>query len=195
VASYETPVLIVGGGGFGLSTSIFLSNLGVESLLVERHAAPSPMPKARYLNQRTMEIFRQQGLAQAIYDRAVPIRHMATTRWVTSLGGNGPHDRKLLYEMETFGGGSLAAHYQANSPCESAIYPQVRLEPLLRAHAEDLRSGRLLFNHALQGLTQDAHGVTAQVEDRATGEVHTVRPTAARPSARWSARGWRARRS
>jgi 2,4-dichlorophenol 6-monooxygenase len=36
MAVFETPVLIVGGGGCGLSASIFLSNLGVEHLLVER---------------------------------------------------------------------------------------------------------------------------------------------------------------
>jgi 2,4-dichlorophenol 6-monooxygenase len=175
MATYETPVLIVGGGGFGLATSIFLSNLGIDSVLVERHARPSPMPKARYLNQRTMEIFRQQGLADGIYARAVPIRHMSTTRWITSLGGDGPHDRKVLYEMDTFGGGALAAHYRANSPCESAIYPQVRLEPLMREHADGLRKGRLLFNHTLVGLEQDERGVTARVEDRESGEVHTVR--------------------
>ena len=35
MATFETPVLIVGGGGFGLATSMFLSNLGLESLLIE----------------------------------------------------------------------------------------------------------------------------------------------------------------
>jgi len=46
--------------------SIFLSNLGVDSLLVERHATSGRMPKARYLNQRTMEIFRQHGIAEVV---------------------------------------------------------------------------------------------------------------------------------
>ena len=81
----------------------------------------------------------------------------------------------MLYEMETFGGGSLRAHYRANSPCESTIYPQVRLEPLMRDHAESLGAGRLMFNCSLQGFEQDAQGVTAQVEDRGSGEVHIVR--------------------
>lgn len=175
MAHFETPVFIVGGGGFGLSTSIFLSNLGIDSLLIERHPKPSPMPKARYLNQRTMEIYRQQGLANAIYERSLPIQYIETTRWVTSLGGDGPHDRKTLYELETFGGGSLRAHYRANSPCESTIYPQVRLEPLLRDHADALGKGKLMFNCVLLDLTQDDTGVTARVEDRGTGEVHTVR--------------------
>lgn len=175
MAQFETPVLIVGGGGFGLSTATFLSNLGVASLLIERHATPSPMPKARYLNQRSMEIFRQHGIADAIYAKSLPLKYMSTTRWVTSLGGDGPHDRKVLYEMDIFGGRSLAAHYKANSPCESTIYPQVRLEPLLRDHAEGLPHAKLMFDCTLLGFEQDAEGVTARVEDRARGEVHTVR--------------------
>ncbi|WP_374665860.1 FAD-dependent monooxygenase [Ramlibacter sp.] len=175
MAHFETPVLIVGGGGFGLTTSICLSHLGVPSLLIERHATPSPMPKARYLNQRTMEIFRQHGVAEQIYAKSLPVEYVSTTRWVTSLGGDGPHDRKMLYEMETFGGGSLRAHYRANSPVESTIYPQVRLEPLLRDHAEALGVGQLKFNCSLTRFEQDAGGVTAWVEDRGTGETHTVR--------------------
>ncbi|NLY64851.1 MAG: hypothetical protein GX070_07845 [Alcaligenaceae bacterium] len=31
----QVPVLIVGGGGCGLTTSIALSNLGIKSLLIE----------------------------------------------------------------------------------------------------------------------------------------------------------------
>lgn len=33
----EVQVLIIGGGGVGLSSSLFLSSLGIDHLLVERH--------------------------------------------------------------------------------------------------------------------------------------------------------------
>lgn len=171
----HVPVLIVGGGGCGLSTSIFLSNLGVESLLIEKHHQQSPMPKARYLNQRTMEVFRQQGLADAVYERSVPLEYISKMRWCTSLGGNGPWDRKTLYELEAWGGGSLAKTYQQDSPCESTIYPQVRLEPLLKAQAEERNAGQLRFGHELQALEQDREGVTATVLDRAKQEIYRVR--------------------
>jgi 2,4-dichlorophenol 6-monooxygenase len=44
VADVDVHVLIVGCGGCGLSASIFLSELCVESLLVERHDATSHLP-------------------------------------------------------------------------------------------------------------------------------------------------------
>ncbi|HJY72933.1 MAG TPA: FAD-dependent monooxygenase, partial [Streptosporangiaceae bacterium] len=39
-------MLIVGGGGAGLTSSILLSRLGIDSLLISRYAETSQMPKA-----------------------------------------------------------------------------------------------------------------------------------------------------
>jgi 2,4-dichlorophenol 6-monooxygenase len=47
----DYPVIIVGGGGCGLSMSSFLSNYGVPHVLFERKERPSPLPKAHHLNQ------------------------------------------------------------------------------------------------------------------------------------------------
>ena len=92
--SLHVPVLIVGGGGCGLSSSIFLSTLGIPSMLSGAAPHTGRMPKARYLNQRAMEIFRQFGVADAIYQRSMPLEHMSQIRWATSLGGDGPLDRR-----------------------------------------------------------------------------------------------------
>lgn len=175
MTDFDVPVLIVGGGGCGLTSSIALSNLGINSLLIEKHERQSPMPKARYLNQRTMEVFRQMGLDQAIYDRSVPLEYISKMRWCTSLGGTGEWDRKTLYDLEAWGGGSLSAEYQKDSPCKSTIYPQVRLEPLLKEHAEQGSHAELRFGHELLGLTQNEHGVSAEILDRTTQNKYTVK--------------------
>lgn len=60
------PVLIVGGGLIGLSTSLFLAWHGVSSVLVEKHPAPARLPRARGYNARTMELFRTLGLEETI---------------------------------------------------------------------------------------------------------------------------------
>src|SRR5712691_5948371 len=62
----RVPVLIVGGGIVGLSASLFLSRYGIASLLVERHPGTSIHPRARGVNARTMEVYRELGLEKAI---------------------------------------------------------------------------------------------------------------------------------
>jgi 2,4-dichlorophenol 6-monooxygenase len=170
----EVPVLIVGGGGCGLSTSIFLSNLGVDHLLVERHPTTSHLPKAHYLNQRTMEVFRQHGVADAVYRVGCPIEKFGKVRWLTSLGGDGELDRRTIHEMAAFGGGELRARYEADSPCLASNYPQLRLEPLLREQAEDRAAERVRYHHELVDWTQLDEGVLATVLDRDSGESYRV---------------------
>src|SRR5688500_13439647 len=60
----EVPVLIVGGGGAGLTCSMLLAQLGIESLLVSALPTTSILPKAHVLNQRTMEILGDVGVAK-----------------------------------------------------------------------------------------------------------------------------------
>jgi 2,4-dichlorophenol 6-monooxygenase len=110
-----TDVLIVGGGPVGLTASILLSQLGVPSLLVERRDGSSRLPKAHYLNSRTMEIFQSFGFADEVYAAGTPAPNMASTAWYTSLGGDAPTDRRLVMTVDSFGGGELADLYERTS--------------------------------------------------------------------------------
>jgi 2,4-dichlorophenol 6-monooxygenase len=169
----RTQVLIVGAGGCGLSSSIFLSELGTRSILVERHPSPGQLPKGRYLNQRTMEVFRQFGVADAVYARSMPLKYISRIRWCTSLAGDGPLDRKTFYAIDSFGGGALT-HYQVDSPCDSTLYPQVRLEPLLRDEAQKRNPEGLFYFHDVTAIEQDRDGVSAIVRNRESGEEFRV---------------------
>ncbi|MCZ9347354.1 FAD-dependent monooxygenase, partial [Streptomyces sp. TRM76130] len=171
----EVPVLVVGGGGCGLAASVFLSEAGVRHLLVERRESTSVLPRAHYLNQRTMEIFRQYGIADDVYRISCPPGNMSEVVWSTSLGGDGPVDARELHRMESFGGGRATGPYAVHSTGPSTNLPQHRLEPLLRRHAERRAPDSLHFHHEMTGFTQDENGVTARVTDRTTGEVGTVR--------------------
>ncbi|UGT61839.1 FAD-dependent oxidoreductase [Nocardia asteroides] len=168
------PVLIVGGGGCGLTTSILLSEHGIEHCLVERHDSTSHLPKAHYLNQRSMEVLRQVGVADSIYAVGTPPQNMGKTRWVTSLGGDGELDGRTLFTLDSFGGGRLDSEYAIDSPCPSTNYPQIRLEPLLREHAEQRAPGSLHFSHELVSFEQNDDGVQAVILDRTTQQTYTV---------------------
>jgi 2,4-dichlorophenol 6-monooxygenase len=163
VARTRVPVLIVGGGAAGLTTSILLSRLGVETLLVERHATTSMLPKAHILNQRTMEIFREAGLAGAVYEQGAPLEAMSRTVWYTSLAGPTPLHGREVGRIDSWGGGDRTAAYDAASPCRLTNLPQHWLEPLMLAHAGRSPAAELLFRHELVAVRQDDDGVTATI--------------------------------
>src|ERR1700745_3064400 len=83
----DVPVLISGGGPVGLTASLLLSRHGVRSLLVERHPGTALTPKARRINARTMEVFRQYGIDAAIRDAGLAEGGTGLIVWTETLAG------------------------------------------------------------------------------------------------------------
>jgi 2,4-dichlorophenol 6-monooxygenase len=171
----EFPVLIVGGGGCGLTLSIFLANLGVRSLLVERSREPVGQPRAHILNQRSMEIFAQHGIAGPVYAQGARPEHMQRIVFCTSLGGDGPLERRHLGNLDAYGGGALRERYEADCAFPATNLPLMQLEPLLRDLAEARAGATLRFHHELTAFEQDADGVTATIRDHGRGVEYRVR--------------------
>lgn len=171
----DVPVLIVGGGGCGLAMSILLSDLGIESLVVERNDTTTDHPRAHILNQRSMEIFRQHGLAEEVYREGTPPEYMERISFRTSLGGDGPLDRRLIGDLDGYGGGALRERYMADSACHAGNLPLMQLEPLLRRHAQARSNGSVRFHHEMTAFEQDDEGVSATMRDHAKGRDYKVR--------------------
>ena len=170
-------VLVVGAGGCGLHMSIFLADMGVDFITVERSTHLANLPKAHYLNQRTMEILRQHRFADDIYAEGTPPANMSRAMWLTTLGGDGPYDRKVIYEMDGLGGtgDSQRATYERDSACRCSNLPLIRSEPIFKRHADERAPGKVRFGQELVGFEQDADGVSATVRDVQTGEEMQVR--------------------
>ncbi len=175
MADIEVPVLIIGGGGCGLSLSIFLADHGVGALAIERNETTTDHPRAHILNQRSMEIFRQHGLAGEIYRQGTPAALMERISFRTSLGGDGPLDRRKIGDLDGYGGGALRERYEADSACRATNLPLLQLYPLVRGEAVARAPGAVRFHHELVSFEQDAGGVTARVRDHARGADYTVR--------------------
>ena len=171
----EVPVLIVGGGGAGLTSSMLLARLGVEHLLVSARPQTSDLPKAHVLNQRAMEVLDDAGVAGAIAERSTPPEQMAATAFYAGFAGLGPDYGRRLARLECWGAGGADDSWRAASPWRQLNLPQIRLEPLLKARAEELSPGRIRFGHELTGLEQDGEGVRAAVRDNASGRHYAVR--------------------
>nr|WP_271209128.1 FAD-dependent monooxygenase [Rhodococcus wratislaviensis]GLK33586.1 2,4-dichlorophenol 6-monooxygenase [Rhodococcus wratislaviensis] len=169
------PVLIVGGGGAGLSASMLLSTYGVESLLVSALPSTSTLPKAHVLGQRTMEIFTELGIADEIYRRGTPPDNLAATAFYAGVCGSNPNAGREIGRLELWGAGYRDPEYIDASPCPTGNLPQIRLEPILKEHAEQLNPDRVRFNHELIALEQDGNGVLSTIRNKSTGEDYQVR--------------------
>jgi 2,4-dichlorophenol 6-monooxygenase len=170
----QVPVLIVGGGGAGLTASMLLAGQGVEHLLVSARPTTSDLPKAHVLNQRAMEVLEDVGVAEAIAQRSTPAAQMAATAYYAGFAGPDPDYGRRLARLESWGAGGADEQWSAASPWRQLNLPQIRLEPLLKARAEELSPGRIRFGHELVGLEQDGEGVRATIRDNGTGRTYVV---------------------
>lgn len=76
-------MLVAGGGLVGLTAALVLRHHGVDVTVVEKRTATSPQPKARRFHMRSMEIFRELGLAGLVHEAARELAghdHMAAGR-------------------------------------------------------------------------------------------------------------------
>jgi 2,4-dichlorophenol 6-monooxygenase len=169
------PVLIVGGGGAGLTASMLLAKQGIEHLLVSARPTTSDLPKAHVLNQRAMEVLDDVGVAEAIAQRSTPAEQMAATAFYAGFSGPDPDYGRQLAQLECWGAGGADESWRAASAWRQLNLPQIRLEPLLKARAEDLSPGCIRFNHELIALEQDDDGVLATIRDNGAGAEYQVR--------------------
>src|SRR5690349_10987883 len=71
----ETPILIVGGSLVGLTSAMLLGDLGVPSLVVERHAGTAIHARAGHFQLGTTEMLRQVGLERTVREASARTYH------------------------------------------------------------------------------------------------------------------------
>jgi putative polyketide hydroxylase len=156
----DVPVLISGGGPVGLTASLLLSQHGVRSLMVERHPATALTPKARGINARTMELFRQCGIDAAVRTAGLAEGGTGLIVWTETLAGR---------EIERRVPGRAIAKNMAVTPVKNCLCAQDDLEPVIRRFAEQAGPGELRFNTEMTSFTQKDGKVTGILTDRTTG--------------------------
>jgi 2-polyprenyl-6-methoxyphenol hydroxylase-like FAD-dependent oxidoreductase len=100
----DTDVLIVGAGPTGLVLGLWLTLLGVRVRIVDKTAEPGTTSRALAVQARTLELYRQVGLADALVARGRPMR--AINLWAAGkpvahavLGDMGRHISPFPYAL------------------------------------------------------------------------------------------------
>ncbi len=66
----DCDVLIAGAGPTGLVLALWLTRLGAKVRIVDKTAAPGTTSRALAIQARTLELYRQLGLADPVVEKA-----------------------------------------------------------------------------------------------------------------------------
>ncbi|KAK1938641.1 FAD binding domain containing protein [Babesia divergens] len=134
-AKIDTCVLIVGAGPVGVTLQLLLSRLGVPCLLAERNTLPRSHPRAHYISNRSMEVWRQVGhLDMGIECIAEPLEHWRYFKYCRHL--TDPHVNlygTVDHFKDTYNYGHT--YFDELSPCRITNIPQHKLLFILKTMA------------------------------------------------------------
>jgi 2-polyprenyl-6-methoxyphenol hydroxylase-like FAD-dependent oxidoreductase len=167
--SFDTPVLIVGGGPVGLALALDLSCRDIPSVVVEQDPGTATvlLAKAGTLNERTMELCRRWGVSEAVANLGFPSDFPRDTVYCTALNG-------------FFIGRSpmTSADERPLPPWGPEILrkaPQHLFDPMLARVVQERGVATIRYSTRFDSLEQDADGVLARLTDLTTGEPFTLR--------------------
>ena len=144
-------VVVVGAGPVGVTAALLLARRGVDVLVVDRHAAPYPQPRAVHLDDESLRVLQDAGVADAFTAISRP---MAGLRL---LDGGG----RVLVEFRRGAG--------VHGWPQASMFTQPDLEALLRRALDGEPRAALRGGVDVVALDQADGPVRLTVRDRDTG--------------------------
>jgi len=148
---FDCDVLVVGLGPTGALLATLLADAGVSTICVEKDLDVYPLPRAAHFDHEIMRLFQQAGVAEAVLKHC---RRAPAYEFRTADG------RPLIrFDLPDASPSGWATGYMFHQPAvENALRARLAASPL----------SRVQLGRRLEGLVQDADGVTATLSD---GEV------------------------
>jgi 2-polyprenyl-6-methoxyphenol hydroxylase-like FAD-dependent oxidoreductase len=164
-SSFETDVVIIGGGPVGLGLAIELGQRGIRCILAERHTQTQPIPRGQNLTQRTMEHFHFWGAEPALRAaRTIPPEY--------GIGGLTAYGSLLSNHHYDWLQRELVKPYYFK---DNERLPQYETEKVLRQRVAALPTVKTLYGWGSENITQDDEGATVTLTERSSQQQHIIR--------------------
>jgi 2-polyprenyl-6-methoxyphenol hydroxylase-like FAD-dependent oxidoreductase len=168
-----TKVAIVGGGPVGMVLALLLNRYAVDCVIFNSEADTRVHPKGSTEGARTMEIFRILGLSDAVRALGLPEDHPTDVAYFTRFNGFELARLPMPSRAEVLRGRERAKKLdQVPEPVHRAN--QMHVDPLLLAAVRRSKKVADRFGWRVDGLRQDAEGVTVTAES-GTGDQEAWR--------------------
>jgi 2-polyprenyl-6-methoxyphenol hydroxylase-like FAD-dependent oxidoreductase len=155
-ANAETDALIIGAGPTGLVLALWLTHLGIRVRIIDKTGEPGTTSRALAVQARTLELYDQLGLADAVVKRSRAA--LAANLWVTG-------KRRAHLAFGDMGAGISPYPYPVVFPQDE--HERLLIEKLAKLGVQVERSTELLD-------FEMAYGVVARIK-RPDGSVDTCR--------------------
>jgi 2-polyprenyl-6-methoxyphenol hydroxylase-like FAD-dependent oxidoreductase len=163
--SFDTDVVIIGGGPVGLGLAIELGQRGIRCILVERHTQTQPIPRGQNLTQRTMEHFH-------FWSAEPQLRAARTIPPEYGIGGLTAYGTLLSNHHYDWLQRELVKPFYFK---DNERLPQYETEKVLRQRVAALPTVKTLFGWGAEHTTQDDQGATVTLTERSSNDQQIIR--------------------
>ena len=167
----HVDVLIVGGGGVGHAMALQLGRAGISTLLVERRGGRSTHPKALGAHQRSMELYREWGLADEMTAAALPPEQALGFGWMTRVNGIELGRVMLVDDIDKLDDYSVCTRERMT------FIAQVKLEEILARAVGRQDTVQIRFGTEAVAIEQDDAEATVTLREAEGGGTYQVRAT------------------
>lgn len=174
--SSDSQVLIIGAGPVGLTLAMDLARRGIKVTVAELRQRGEPPPvKCNHISARSMEAFRQLGVANQLRESGLPSDYPHDVAYRTSFLGTELSRIRIPSRAERDDPTITGPDTWWPTPEPPHRINQVFIEPILFRHAESMSNIRILCRTQATVLNQDEGKVVAILQDLDTGIKSEIR--------------------